>query len=288
MSLRFMVSAFQARVGHPGKKLVLLKLADFSNDEGICWPSRRRLAEDTELSESSIKRYLADLEKEGWIKAERRVQDGVNLPTIFHLVGLLPLVQGVGSHRPHPVHTDLGVGSGRPQGWGQGDPLTSHIPISEPQQQHAHTRARAREETPALPGGGAAAAPSNTSPPSHTPAHGGQQGKARRRRQSGVVTWNDNDIQEAERIEQQHPHEDIHEAVKCLEKQCLEPVPGRVMMELERLARVRQAARRQEHIMTMASQPDFDPRAKAKGDVLLSMIRARKQQEKELYNEESL
>jgi hypothetical protein len=45
-------------------------------------------------------------------------------------------------------------------------------------------------------------------------------------------------------------------------------------MELERVAARREAVRRQEQIMTMASQPAFDPLAKAKGDAILSKIRA--------------
>jgi hypothetical protein len=154
----------------------------------------------------------------------------------------------------------------------------------ENQQQHqaaAAPRAHAREPAPALPGGGAAAAPQSSSTPTPSPA-GGQQGKRRGRRGSGIVTWYDSDIQEAERIELQHDPEDIKQAVKSLENQCLEPVPGRVEKELERLVRAREAARRQEQIMTMASQPSFDPVAKAKGDAILSKIRAR-QKEREAH-----
>jgi len=124
MSLRYLVAAFAARVGHPGRKLVLLKLSDNANDEGVCWPSKNRVAQETELSTSSVKRYLVDLEADGWIKIEHRLKDGVNLPSRYELVGLSNLIEGwgrtdptgvkmnagVGSHRPHPVHTDPGGG----------------------------------------------------------------------------------------------------------------------------------------------------------------------------------
>lgn len=130
MSLRFLVAAFAARVGHPGQKLVLLKLADNANDDGIAWPSKKRIAYETELSEASVKRYLAELAEKNIIVIHRRKKDGVNLPSQYELIGLAEFAngwghtepRGVGSHRAHPGHTDPGGGVC----------VTPEPPISEP------------------------------------------------------------------------------------------------------------------------------------------------------------
>lgn len=44
-------------------KMVLLKLADNSNDEGKCWPSIDRIAHETGMSYRSVTRCLAELEQ---------------------------------------------------------------------------------------------------------------------------------------------------------------------------------------------------------------------------------
>lgn len=125
MSLRYLVAAFAAQVGNPSRKLVLLKLADNANDSGVCWPSLQYVAEQTELSRDSVKRHIKDLEAAGMIKITRRSEDGVNLPSVYELVGLHPFVsgkseEGVGAGCTYPVQdaprgrciVPLGVGAG--------------------------------------------------------------------------------------------------------------------------------------------------------------------------------
>lgn len=122
MSLRQVVAAFAARVGHPGRKLVLLKLADNANDEGICWPSIARIAHETELSRDSVKRHIAALEADGFVAVRRRRKDGVNLPSIYELqIEQGRCIQhpppadstaaGVGAYSTYPVQPAPGVGA---------------------------------------------------------------------------------------------------------------------------------------------------------------------------------
>jgi len=111
MSLRYLIAAFAARVGNPGRKLVLLKLADNANDHGICWPSAAHIANDTELSRDSVKRHLKVLETEHTIAVQRRVKDGVNLPSIYELIGLHASAQGWGHPAPTGGNTHPGVGA---------------------------------------------------------------------------------------------------------------------------------------------------------------------------------
>ena len=44
--------AWQQEVDDPSAKLVLVKLADSANDDGVCWPSHRKLARDCGLSDA--------------------------------------------------------------------------------------------------------------------------------------------------------------------------------------------------------------------------------------------
>lgn len=68
--------ALEVRAGSPTAKLVLLVLADRHNkDTGKCCPSIALLAKDSELSESTVKKSLRDLEGLGIITRERRQRE---------------------------------------------------------------------------------------------------------------------------------------------------------------------------------------------------------------------
>jgi len=47
------------------ERLVLLSLADHTNDDGTCWPSISRIAKKSLLSERSLYRVLSSLKKQG-------------------------------------------------------------------------------------------------------------------------------------------------------------------------------------------------------------------------------
>ena len=79
MSVRAMAWAFDQRVGRaeksvsaPSAKLVLLKLADHSDDRGRSYPSIGLIAEDTELDERTVRRALDHLEARGLIRKTKR------------------------------------------------------------------------------------------------------------------------------------------------------------------------------------------------------------------------
>ena len=63
-SSQYLFDAFHAKCGDALAKLVLLNLANRANDDGECWPSLARIAQDCETSESSVKRKLLLLEKQ--------------------------------------------------------------------------------------------------------------------------------------------------------------------------------------------------------------------------------
>jgi DNA-binding transcriptional ArsR family regulator len=60
------------KLGDPATKIVLLVLANRVDDLGQCWPSRKSISEQTDLSVSSVQRRLNELEKAKLIERKRR------------------------------------------------------------------------------------------------------------------------------------------------------------------------------------------------------------------------
>ena len=131
MSMLLMVKAMQTKVGNPLRKLVLIKLADNANDLGECWPSYQHIADQCEISRSSVKNHIRELEKSGFVTRVFRKNGALNQSNIFRLnisqssgAGNTP----VGQELPEGgAGTDLGGGAGAA-------PRTSHSfePVNEP------------------------------------------------------------------------------------------------------------------------------------------------------------
>lgn len=80
--------------------------------------------------------------------------------------------------------------------------------------------------------------------PADAAATKAQVGKRRRKRESGIVTWDAADIADAEKIERTHPANLIQAAVAALLAVSKQPVPGLVAWEIERQQRLRAAKER--------------------------------------------
>jgi hypothetical protein len=92
-------------------------------------------------------------------------------------------------------------------------------------------------------------------------------------RSSGIVTWTDSDREEAERLERETPQDLLVAAVQQVVADGKEPVPGRVSMALDSLARRRRAekaaaARRQ--AVEKRARAELDPEAVDVGRRLLA------------------
>lgn len=78
--------AWRQPITNPRQKLVLVKLADSANDDGVCWPSLRTLARDTGMSKSAVERNAVELEKLGLLRIEKRTRpDGGHTSNLYHL-----------------------------------------------------------------------------------------------------------------------------------------------------------------------------------------------------------
>jgi biotin operon repressor len=84
MSFQAMAWAVSQKL--PSKdKFVLVMMANFADEDGKCWPSLNRLADDTSMSRSTVQLAIKGLEAAGMLRIEKRIQDGVSLPNHYYL-----------------------------------------------------------------------------------------------------------------------------------------------------------------------------------------------------------
>lgn len=130
MSMRLMVQAMNCEVGNPARKLVLLKLADNANDDGICFPSYQYIADKCEMTRRSAISHIEYLIKMGLVsKKERKNKDG----SISNLY-FLHLEQGSENFALGGENISLGSENFALGGGENISPRTSHSlePVNEP------------------------------------------------------------------------------------------------------------------------------------------------------------
>ncbi len=138
MSMNLMAKAMSIKVGNPLRKLVLIKLADNANDEGECWPSYQHIADQCEVSRSTVKSHIRALEDMRLLKREFRRKGELNQSNVFYLTldnaqQIPPESGGAGADRGG-AGADRG-GAGADLGGGAGAaPRTYHSfePVKEP------------------------------------------------------------------------------------------------------------------------------------------------------------
>lgn len=67
--------AWRQPVDDPLAKLLLVKLADQANDDGVCWPSRRTISADTGMSIRTISNKIGFLNDAGLLTVESRARE---------------------------------------------------------------------------------------------------------------------------------------------------------------------------------------------------------------------
>lgn len=75
MSIKAMNWAWAQKGLKPAQKLVLMKLADHSNDDGVCWPGKGSLSEDCAVSKRTLDGIMQYLVETKRIVIERRRDD---------------------------------------------------------------------------------------------------------------------------------------------------------------------------------------------------------------------
>lgn len=86
MSVQAITCAMALRGVSPSEKLLLLALANYADENMRCYPSQKRLAEDTCLSDRTVRSLLAGLAERRMIsRTERQRQDGSRASDIVTL-----------------------------------------------------------------------------------------------------------------------------------------------------------------------------------------------------------
>lgn len=131
MSFRLAVEAFDAKVGNPLRKLVLLKLADQANDDGLCWPSYETVAKACEVDRRSVIRHIKKLEEDGFLRIERVYDKKAkkNKSNRYHLTISNGDIKSLVTESHHPSDRELPPGSVTES---LGSVTKSPKPISEP------------------------------------------------------------------------------------------------------------------------------------------------------------
>ncbi|WP_393950041.1 conserved phage C-terminal domain-containing protein [Kluyvera intermedia] len=64
---------------------IMARLADFSSDEGVCWPSIETIARQLGAGVSTVRTAIAKLEVDGWLTRKARRQGNRNASNVYHL-----------------------------------------------------------------------------------------------------------------------------------------------------------------------------------------------------------
>ena len=85
--------------------LVLLALADYANDNGICWPGVPALAKKARVSERYVRDLLGDLERDGYIIRDfNSGPHGVNTYKVVAGGAILAGVRSVQEYTPRGLN----------------------------------------------------------------------------------------------------------------------------------------------------------------------------------------
>lgn len=71
MSIKVMNAVWEQDDLDASETLVMLALADWANDDGLCWPSLERLTEKTRLTERGLRGIILRLEERGYLERKK-------------------------------------------------------------------------------------------------------------------------------------------------------------------------------------------------------------------------
>ena len=125
MSVQAITAAMALRSTSPSEKLLLLVLANYADENMRCWPSQRRLADDTGLTDRTIRKLLSDMEQRGIIaRTERQRDDGSRASDVIvlrfegaQISGGAEMVSGLTTFEPSPEPSK--EPNGEPEGFAE-------------------------------------------------------------------------------------------------------------------------------------------------------------------------
>lgn len=67
------------------KLMIMARLADYSNDDGVSYPSVETICRQLGLGESTVRTAISELETAGWLRRESRRKGNRNTSNLYHL-----------------------------------------------------------------------------------------------------------------------------------------------------------------------------------------------------------
>lgn len=108
MSVRKMAEVWENSRSVKGDPLViLLALADWANDEGVCWPKIPTIAMKTRCSDRGVREIIRQLEEDGFLWVERGGGRGKTSRYVVYPRGDAPAHPG---QKPGPRNSEYGAG----------------------------------------------------------------------------------------------------------------------------------------------------------------------------------
>lgn len=133
MSNRYITAAMEMQVGSPTKKLILIKLADNANDDGVCWPSYGTIARHCGVDKRTVMRHIKQLEDMGVLAKKHRMTSHGNTSNVFQIYIPAPaLTRGDNLSLGGDSSDTRGVTVGSPRGCHPCHPEPSLEPSLEP------------------------------------------------------------------------------------------------------------------------------------------------------------
>lgn len=88
MSSNILGNVWEACAAHDikgAKLMIMARLADYSNDDGVSYPSVETICRQLGLGESTVRTAIAELEVAGWLRREARRKGNRNTSNLYYL-----------------------------------------------------------------------------------------------------------------------------------------------------------------------------------------------------------
>ena len=105
MSIKLMTAVWDREDLSSTQKLVLLSLADWANDEGLCWPSIERVAKKSSLKKRAVQLAIRSLEEMQFIRREEVIGKGNRYWIHIPMQQMHPCIKDIPPvHEMHETH----------------------------------------------------------------------------------------------------------------------------------------------------------------------------------------
>ena len=85
MSVKIMSWAWSQKI-EPTRKLILMALADHADDDGVCWPSMKKLADKCSVSRRTVLRNINALKEDGIISSSHRHREDGSMSSSKYVI----------------------------------------------------------------------------------------------------------------------------------------------------------------------------------------------------------